>query len=242
MGRYKEIIDCIQEYDISKSSNLLLAYSCINRHLQTNIGPIYKYNIETGCFEGKFHPLSNEWKNKQSAPDLADLCENKGGIYIVFENSEQYNGFNRIVRVGRALTKLTLIKRLKQHFCPTSNFPKDNSIFRKHIGRALLIEENKTESFIKNNWNKKKTTVDRLEGKITERLAKNFSFCVIPLDNEDEIKNLEKALITLLSTYNVLYKDLHTQPIPSNNWLGKKCTNKRVQTSGLWNYEFVVTK
>ena len=57
------------------------------------------------------------------------------GIYIVFEKGELYKKYDRIVRIGTHTSDGRLKARLKNHFI-TEN--KDDSIFRKNIGLALL--------------------------------------------------------------------------------------------------------
>ncbi len=52
----------------------------------------------------------------------------KNGIYIIFENGEKYNGFDRIVRVGTHTGNSQLRSRLNQHFVKEN---KNRSIFKK---------------------------------------------------------------------------------------------------------------
>ncbi len=70
----------------------------------------------------------------------------KNGIYIIFENGEQFNTYDRIVRVGTHTGENQLHARLKQHFIKEN---KNRSIFRKNIGRCLL---NKTQNPYLINW------------------------------------------------------------------------------------------
>ena len=158
---------------------------------------------------------------------------NKSGIYIMFEDGEKIGNLDRIVRVGKA--EQPLLTRLTQHFI---NEDKDHSIFRKHVGRALLQKGNYSQVDI-NNWNIKGIKCPQIEKKVTVEL-KRFSFCCIEdFSNIEEIKNLEQTLIETLSMYNRLYKKQTGKDIFSENWLGQDCTNDKVRTSGLWNDEHV---
>src|SRR5262245_51438780 len=60
------------------------------------------------------------------------------GIYALFEAGEEAHGGGRIVRVGTHTGDRQLRSRLTQHFEKEN---KDRSIFRKNIGRALLIRD-----------------------------------------------------------------------------------------------------
>lgn len=157
---------------------------------------------------------------------------NQGGIYIMFEEGETVGGFKRIVRVGKA--EKSLLTRLRQHFV---NEDKDGSIFRKHIGRALLQKNNQSQAVI-DKWNTKGEKNSDIEKEVTEELKK-FSFCCITLPTQKEISKLEQTLIEILSIYNRLYKEQNGADIFSKNWLGKYCSNEKVKTSGLWNDEHV---
>ena len=157
----------------------------------------------------------------------------KGGIYVMFEDGEKIGNLDRIVRVGKA--EESLLTRLTQHFI---NEDKDYSIFRKHVGRALLQKGNYSQVDI-NNWNKKGIKCPQIEKKVTEEL-KRFSFCCTDVfSNIEEIKNLEQTLIETLSMYNRLHKKQTGKDVFSKNWLGQDCTNDKVKTSGLWNDEHV---
>src|SRR6266851_6820386 len=56
------------------------------------------------------------------------------GIYFIFEKGESGHHSDRIVRIGSHTGAGNLPARLREHI--TLN--KDRSIFRKHIGRAIL--------------------------------------------------------------------------------------------------------
>lgn len=60
------------------------------------------------------------------------------GIYVMFENGELGHDIKRIVRIGMHTGANQLRSRMHEHFV---NRNKDRSIFRKHIGRALLNKD-----------------------------------------------------------------------------------------------------
>ncbi len=86
----------------------------------------------------ELHQLFNEQKRFSFPFDrfINEIPQN--GIYIIFESSEKYNGFDRIVRVGTHTGINQLRSRLNQHFVKEN---KNRSIFRKNIGRCFLNKE-----------------------------------------------------------------------------------------------------
>ena len=149
-----------------------------------------------------------------------------GGVYIIFEKGEKYGGYDRITRVGKA--EKSLLSRLKQHFVRED---KDHSIFRKHVGGALL---NKKGSPL-DDWNKKGVKVPVVEKEVSEYLKKNATFCVIPLADKEEIRILEKTLIEILAAFNRSYFAANGKAIQSDNWLGNYSVNQKIKSTGLWN-------
>ncbi len=207
----------MSSYSFSKSTynNLYSVY--IDLHNELNALPQYKY-IGNGVFssiDGKLCPYT--------PPKI-------GGIYIMFDKGESFNGFDRIVRVGKA--ESSLLKRLTQHFIKPD---KDHSIFRKHIGRALLTQQGiQTEK-----WDIKGFTIPQVEKQVTDYLIKNITFSVIPLTNKEDICKLEQTLLEILSIYNRLHKEITGKYIQSPDWLGNFCTNPKVRECGLWNDEHI---
>lgn len=160
------------------------------------------------------------------------------GIYILFEKGEEYNGKQRIVRVGTHSGQDKLFSRLKEHFLIQN---KDRSIFRKHIGRALLNKRN--DSFAEQweldltsrvNKNKFKDKVDFQKQKLVEEevskyINEKFSFVTIEVNTKDEREFYEKKLISSLNVINSWR--------PSDNWLGFYSPNNKISQSGLWNIQ-----
>ena len=149
-----------------------------------------------------------------------------GGVYIIFEKGEKYGSYDRITRVGKA--EKSLLSRLKQHFVRED---KDHSIFRKHVGGALLNKE----GLSLDDWNKKGVKDQGVEKEVSEYRKENVTFCVIPLADKEEIRILEKTLIEVLAAFNRSYLVANGKAIQSNNWLGNYSVNQKVKSTGLWN-------
>ncbi|GAA5819310.1 MAG: conserved hypothetical protein [Methanobrevibacter sp. CfCl-M3] len=162
----------------------------------------------------------------------------KNGLYVLFEKNEYSHGMNRIVMVGTHTgNKSTLVDRLNEHLKEN----KDRSIFRKHIGRALLNKEN--DPFLE-WWNKDLTSRENkeiysdkidfskqkeVESKVTEYIRNNFLFVATPIDDLKERKYFEKKLIATINSCG--------ECKPSSNWLGLSHPNKKIGKSGLWNVQ-----
>lgn len=87
----------------------------------------------------ELHQLFNEQKRFSFPFDKFMNEIPKNGIYIIFENGEKYNDFDRIVGIGTHTGIGQLLSRLNQHFI---NENKNRSILRKNIGRCFLSKEN----------------------------------------------------------------------------------------------------
>ena len=159
----------------------------------------------------------------------------KNGIYIIFENGERYNEFDRIVRVGTNTGIDQLRSRLNQHFV-TEN--KNRSIFRKNIGRCILNKENSTylklwelDTTSRADKEKYLKLLDhdfekQVEKTISTYVQSNLSFCVFKIDTKDERLFWERKIASTLA------KGLDIKP--SDNWLGNHSTKDKIKTCGLW--------
>lgn len=157
------------------------------------------------------------------------------GIYILFEKGEHAHDGDRIVRVGTHTGQGNLRQRLEEHFL-TEN--KERSIFRKHIGRALLNSRN--DPFL-DQWEMGLTTrqerqrnasrvdfkrLSLIEWEVSRIIRKMFTFCVFPLDGKRHRLDLEKRVIATVN---------HCQDCsPSDRWLGNHSPKMRIRDSGLW--------
>jgi hypothetical protein len=159
----------------------------------------------------------------------------RDGIYFLFEKGEAAHGGARIVRIGTHTGVGQLRSRLRQHFVVEN---KDRSIFRKNIGRALLLkrgdayasvwELDMTSAFARRVHGSK---VDRLKQKqleraVTQFLQKDFSFAVVAVPNKAKRLSFESKIISTLSHC--------TQCGASARWLGNYSPKKKIRQSGLW--------
>ncbi len=157
------------------------------------------------------------------------------GIYVLFEEGEFAHGANRIVRVGTHTGNNQLRSRLQQHFVAEK---KDRSIFRKHIGRALLNRDQ--DPFIR-QWQIDLTTraakdqyahtinfdkLHEVEQQVTAYVRSAFRFAVFRVDDKDKRLELESKIISTVS--------LCEGCASSNDWLGKHSPVGKIQKSGLW--------
>lgn len=179
-----------------------------------------------------------------------DLPEN--GIYFFYEEGESWGHGGakpRIVRVGTSKDG-NLRKRLAEHFLLDGgkmNFdsskpaPRERSIFRKNIGRALLNQikdeylkiweidftshKSREEHAYLRDIPKEKT----LEKEITLSLRSKFSFRVIELTGQAQRMGKTGLESTLIGT-------LARCPLcqPSKDWLGKHSPKPEISRGKLW--------
>ena len=183
--------------------------------------------------------------------DLEDLPKN--GIYFFYEKGEFWGHDDskkpRIVRVGTH-RKDNFRSRISQHFlvnnpniklCLDDLAPKNRSIFRKNLGRAILsLEKSKYLStwdidFTSRNAKDKLSHLrdidfeSETENKISFLLKDNFSFRYIKVESQKArigSKGLESSLVGTLSHCQVC--------LSSPNWLGRYSPVKKIRESGLW--------
>jgi hypothetical protein len=181
---------------------------------------------------------------------LDDLPKN--GIYFFYEGGETWGHGGdkpRIVRIGThregnfrsRISEHFLLNNHAMQFDQNQSPPHDRSIFRKNIGRALLVRDGDDYLQV---WNRSFTTTaarlafghlrhiekeKRLETEVTRILRETFSFRYIPIEGEERRmggQGLEKALIgTVASCQNCG---------ASSEWLGRHSSVVKVRESGLW--------
>lgn len=141
----------------------------------------------------------------------------QAGMYFFFDqNIPRNNGIgNKIIRIG--ITGNNGNNRLGLH--QNSNI--NNSIFRKHVGRALANMNN--------------GIIDEIQ---ISGYIHNFHYLFLPIENNDQLHNLENILIQIISNCN----QLNQIDIPNNNWLGFQQgpnINPAISCSHLWNVHYV---
>lgn len=160
------------------------------------------------------------------------------GIYVMFQLGELAHNADRIVRIGTHRGDSRLTSRLREHFHKEN---KDRSIFRKHIGRALLAQQD--DSFLR-HWNLDLTTrksrelygevVDErrseaVEAEVTEFLSRSITFSVIGVHSKQQRLMIEKSLLSTLACCG--------ECGASTQWLGRFHQHSAIQQSGLWNIQ-----
>jgi hypothetical protein len=155
------------------------------------------------------------------------------GVYFIFEAGEEGHQGQRIVRIGSHTGHGNLAPRLTEHLRPN----KDRSIFRKHVGRALLNKSN--DPYLK-IWNLDMTTrmsrdrhghlidhskQDDIEKLVTKYIVENFRVVVLPSKGSTEACRSETLSIGTVSNCSKCG--------PSSDWLGS-FANPKIATSGLW--------
>jgi hypothetical protein len=174
------------------------------------------------------------------------------GIYFFYEAGEAWGHGEpkpRIVRIGTH-REGNFRSRIAEHFLLNDHAmefdqdrpaPHDRSIFRKNIGRALLVQAGDDYLQV---WNRCFTTTatrlafghlrdidkeKRLEAEVTRIIRETFSFRYIPVEGEERRmggQGLEKALIGTVARCQACR--------PSSEWLGGHSPVEKVRESGLW--------
>ena len=159
------------------------------------------------------------------------------GLYLFFERGElaECRGLtvDRIVRVGTHRVNGRFRKRVLQHYGPVSPLGgnRRGSIFRKHVGAALLRKADPYDTGLKDWLAKNGPPFPTLEAEVSRTLRGNFTFVCFPVDNREERLRLEGGLIALLAQ--------HPLRGPSTGWLGRHALAGEIRSSGLWNVQHI---
>jgi hypothetical protein len=153
------------------------------------------------------------------------------GVYFYYEQGESircaHETFERIVRVGSHRKMGGLPRRLIDHYWAN----KDGSVFRKHIGSALIRRNGKPEDCLR-SWIAKGQPYDlTLENEVDSSLRTRFKFRTLLVPQGSERDSLERNLIAFLSEADV--------SAPSETWLGRFSPYPEIRKSGLWNVHHV---
>lgn len=151
------------------------------------------------------------------------------GIYFFYEKGETccFDGVphDRIVRVGTHREENRFKDRILNHYGNNKNA----SVFRKHVGTAL-IQRDKLDFDVKLWHTQDGPTDENVESRVSNFIRENFYFRCIPVEGKDRRLDLEEKFIATLCT-----KDLQ----PSDNWLGRFAYSKKVREAGIWNSQHV---
>lgn len=164
----------------------------------------------------------------------------------------------RLVRVGTHALKqgsqTTLWDRLRTHRGTLDGKRAGGgnhrgSIFRLHVGTAILRKEGLEEQYA--TWgieSSAKRKIRDLEYHIEKKVSKHIrSMPFLWLEVNDapgprsERAYIERNSLALLSNYGKLETPSAIDP-PSKAWLGHYCKSRMVRESGLWNVDHVTEK
>lgn len=195
----------------------------------------------------KLYTMIDQARQQGATFRLADLGDQKlpaRGVYIFLDPAEQnfMGDAPRIVRIGTHAvskgSKSSLRNRLRNHLGTSSGSGNHRgSIFRLHVGRAMLDAEGGGERL--SSWGlgqaasaEIRTCEDEQERRVSEYLRRLEVF-IVPIDDEpskDSMRALvESQLIALCSD------GLQTIDKPSPEWLGQRSPMEPIVRSGLWN-------
>jgi hypothetical protein len=159
---------------------------------------------------------------------VRDLPRN--GIYFFFEKGERVDqGVERIVRVGTHTADERFRGRIRQHYGSRSALRgnKNASVFRKHVGGALLRRDNPRDERLKEWLKQGGRTFPDIETRVSEILRDNFTFCCFSVEEQEVRLRFERGIIALLAK--------HPLGRPSAGWLGQYAYDEKIGRSGLWN-------
>lgn len=175
------------------------------------------------------------------------------GVYFFFEDGEQRaNGTARVVRVGthalKSGSKTSLWRRLAQHRGQTGGRftgggSHRRSVFRKHVGKAMLQRTNdRTE--VAATWGHGNTVNGPAkeaehphERAVSSHIrSMPFLWVAVPDDPSPESDRgvIERNSLRLLSNIGTTSGDS-----PSADWLGRWSDRQAIRDSGLWNVNHV---
>lgn len=159
-----------------------------------------------------------------------DLPNN--GLYFFYEEGERFsvNGQlrDRIVRIGTHREQDRLPDRILNHF----QGDKNNSVFRRLLGSAIIQRENPSDPRLQQWLEQGTPTLTDIEERVSRELREHFSFRCVKVEDRDERMEFEERLIATLARCSTTYH-------PSPNWLGLFAVNEKVRRSRMWNDQHV---
>ena len=209
-----------------------------------------------------FYEILRDLEDKLGGKRLIADCHGsmnwpKRGIYFFFETGEKRSSGPglRVVRIGtHAITqgaRTTLWHRLRTHRGTlrgkrAGGGNHRGSIFRLHVGAAILQKEDLAERYP--TWGvglsasgEIKDREHPIEKKVSQHI-RAMPFLWLKVDDapgpQSQRVYFEQNLIALFSNYSKLGTSAAIDP-PSANWLGLHCANVKVRRSGLWNSNHV---
>lgn len=171
----------------------------------------------------------------------ANLAGN--GLYVLFEQGEQGHGDDRIVRIGTHRRQGGLVSRLREHFL---NANKDRSIFRKNVGRCLLVSRqdpflSQWELDLTSRLNRQRfgPMLDaekqlEVEAEVSDYIKNRLSFAVIPVNGREDRLKLEAGLIGTVAQCSECRS--------SATWTGLHSPKTTIREYGLWQEQHVTSQ
>jgi hypothetical protein len=158
--------------------------------------------------------INNGYHSLEQAIPVAFL---QSGLYFFVDPSipRTNGGGFKIVRIG--ITGNNGNNRLQLH----KNGSITNSVFRKHIGHALMVQNN--------------AAINEIH---ISNYIQQLKYVFLPVEDQVHLKMLEKSLIEIISNCN----QLNNIDIPGANWLGIQIgpnINNAIACSHLWNVHHV---
>lgn len=157
------------------------------------------------------------------------------GIYAFFEVGETFqidgDEHDRIVRIGTHIKDNRLRNRIRQHYGNKHSLKgnKNGSVFRKHLGGALMRRDNPKDSRLVDWLTQNGLSFLEVEEKVSYELRNNFTFTCWPVNTGEERLTLEKGLVALLSR--------HPIGSPTKDWLGNYAYDTVISRCGIWNVQ-----
>ncbi|AFV11413.1 putative membrane protein [Thermacetogenium phaeum DSM 12270] len=175
---------------------------------------------------GEIHSLAASLPRYDWSFKRKDIPAN--GIYLFYEKGEnRSDGTQRIVRVGTHAADGRLPGRLIHHYRGN----RYSSVFRWHLGRALLRLQNAPRQVIETWEIKNGPKMPEVEDLVSRYMSSSFQFSCLAVPDKDERLKLEAWLIFILSTCSSCS--------PSAHWLGLWSPEALIRNSGLWNVDHV---
>lgn len=159
------------------------------------------------------------------------------GLYAFFERGETCDrdgrNVDRIVRVGTHRVNGNFPKRIGQHYGNAKSLGgnKNGSVFRKHLGGAILRRSDPKDLRIPDWLRQKGPSYLDVEEEVSRTLRDHFTFVCFAADEREERLVLERGLIALLAQ--------HPLGEPSLGWLGRYAVAEAIPASGSWNVQHV---
>lgn len=155
------------------------------------------------------------------------------GIYLFFEQGEEVEAgdrrLDRIVRVGTHNQDGNFPGRIRTHYGNRGRLGgnKNSSVFRKHLGGALMRRENPEDVRLAPWLKQDGPSFEELEVEVSRTLHERFTFVCFAVATKEERLRLESGLIALLAQ--------HPAGPPSAQWLGHHANAPEIRRTGLWN-------